>query len=335
MDSVTQAALGAAVGQSIFGQKLGRSALVIGAVLGTVPDLDVLVRYDDAVASFTYHRSWSHSLFVLSLASLPVAILISRLRPCPSITFSRWWLGCWLVLITHPLLDGFTIYGTQLFWPLPMAPVSIGSIFIIDPVFTLPLIIGIVCAWRWRNRAGQQAVLTALVISSVYLSWTVVAQNLTHQRVERQLAKSGIEASGVVIAPFPTTLLWRTVVMDSPQYYEGFTSLLDKSKEVRLTSYDSGRQQFAEYLSHWPVKQLDWFTKGAIALYQQNNELIVADLRMGIEDSYVFRFAVAELGSEQGKSTLSRQMPMQFDVERGRLLLERITDENVVLGLSP
>ena len=200
LDSLTQAALGAAVGYSVLGQKLGRSALVIGAVLGTLPDLDVLVHYDDAVASFTYHRSWSHSLFVLSLASLPIAMLISRLRPCPSTTFSRWWLGCWLVLITHPLLDGFTIYGTQLFWPLPMAPVSIGSIFIIDPLFTLPLIIGIVCAWRWRNRAGQRAVLTALVISNAYLSWTVVAQNLTHQRVERQLAISGIEASGVVIA---------------------------------------------------------------------------------------------------------------------------------------
>lgn len=332
MDSVTQIALGAAVSHTVLGRHIGRRALIIGAVLGTLPDMDVLVRYDDAVANFTYHRSWSHSLFVLSLASVPIAWLMSRLWRQEAIPLGRWWLGCWLILITHALLDGFTIYGTQLFWPLPMPPVSIGSIFIIDPLYTLPLIIGVICAWRWQSQRGRKAVATALVISCVYLSWTLVAQHLTHQRVQRQLVLDGINARKLIIAPFPTTLLWRAVVIDDNRYLEGFTSLLDSRDSVRLTEFDDGRKTFVDWLNHWPVKRLDWFTEGAIALLEEGGELIVTDLRMGIENSYVFRFSVADLVNRPNQKLTSRQLPFQFDTERVKLLLQRISDQEVIVS---
>ncbi len=43
MDSLTQAALGAAVGEAILGKKLGRKAAIAGAIVATIPDLDVLI----------------------------------------------------------------------------------------------------------------------------------------------------------------------------------------------------------------------------------------------------------------------------------------------------
>jgi len=86
MDSVSQFALGAAIGEATLGGRLGRKAMLLGGLLGTLPDLDVLVRYSDAVESFTYHRSWSHSLIVLSLISVPIAWLLMRYFP------ARWFL---------------------------------------------------------------------------------------------------------------------------------------------------------------------------------------------------------------------------------------------------
>ena len=69
MDSVTQMALGAAIADATVGRRYGNRALLAGVLLGTLPDLDVLVPFDGAVANFTYHRSFSHSFLVLTLIS--------------------------------------------------------------------------------------------------------------------------------------------------------------------------------------------------------------------------------------------------------------------------
>ncbi|MGE4477106.1 MAG: metal-dependent hydrolase, partial [Stutzerimonas sp.] len=83
MDSITQALLGATVHTAVLGRWQGRKALLFGAALGTLPDLDVVIDYGDAVANMTYHRGFSHSLFVLSGLALLLAWLVRRLRPHP------------------------------------------------------------------------------------------------------------------------------------------------------------------------------------------------------------------------------------------------------------
>ncbi|BBI59475.1 hypothetical protein HSBAA_07810 [Vreelandella sulfidaeris] len=81
MDSVTQAVLGAAIGGAVLGRRLGRKAILIGAVLGTLPDLDVALDYGDAVANVTEHRGFSHSLFVLTGLATLLALLCARFAP--------------------------------------------------------------------------------------------------------------------------------------------------------------------------------------------------------------------------------------------------------------
>ena len=122
MDSITQALLGATVQASLLGRWQGRKALLYGAVLGTLPDLDVVIDYGDAIADMTYHRGFSHSLFVLSSLAVALAWLARRIRPDPNYSGMRLFLTIWLVLVTHVLLDAFTSYGTQLFWPLTTPP---------------------------------------------------------------------------------------------------------------------------------------------------------------------------------------------------------------------
>ncbi len=99
MDSLSQVVLGASVGGAVMGRTLGRSALLGGALLGTLPDLDVLIDYGDAVANFTEHRGFSHSLLVLLPVSLLLAWVLQRWRP--AITLWRWWAFTGLCLLTH------------------------------------------------------------------------------------------------------------------------------------------------------------------------------------------------------------------------------------------
>ena len=114
MDSLTQAVLGATIQGVGMGRYQGRKALLYGAMLGTLPDLDVLIRYADPVSAMTYHRGFTHSLFVLPLLALVLAWLIKKRWPHSAYGFGRLYATLCLALVTHPLLDAFTVYGTQL-----------------------------------------------------------------------------------------------------------------------------------------------------------------------------------------------------------------------------
>jgi len=331
MDSVSQIVLGASIAHLTLGDKLGKRALLLGAVVGTLPDLDVLVPYADAIESFTFHRSWSHSLFMLTLFSFPLAWLCQHLLSKSEIPYRRWWSGLWLILITHPLLDGFTVYGTQIWWPLSVPPTAWGSVFIIDPIYTVPLIAGAIIAARRHWQQARPAVIAGLMISTSYLGWTVIAQHITRQKVIDTLAQSAIVANHVMIAPFPFSLLWRVVVVTDDHYLEGYSSLLDSDLRISMDTYDNGKHSCSKWLSRWPVQRMDWFTQGAFALSVRNNVLVLSDLRMGIEDDYVFEFAVADWKDDAWQKIITRQMPVSIDADRMKLLFYRMVDEDVDL----
>ena len=143
MDSLSQFALGAAVGVAAMGRRTAVwKAALWGGVAGTLPDLDVLMDHGDAVRNMTLHRAESHALFWLTVAAPVVAALPAAVHRQWA-AYRGWLLAIWLALVTHPLLDAMTVYGTQLLRPFTDHPYGVGSIFIIDPLYTLPLLVGL------------------------------------------------------------------------------------------------------------------------------------------------------------------------------------------------
>lgn len=355
MDSVSQIALGAAIGDYTLGRKIGRSAILLGGALGTLPDLDVLVHYVDAVESFTYHRSWSHSIFTLSALSFIVAFLLQRFYPNRWIRAPKpiqsssarpgyidWLLCCWLILITHIFLDGFTIYGTQLMWPLPVDPIAWGSIFIIDPLYTVPLLISLMIAWKNRHKA-KRAIACGLLISCAYVGATVFSQNHARDVALASLEEQGLATDNVLIAPAPFSVLWRIVSIDNEKYYEGFYSVFDSDRSISFNTFISGRSIIEKHSSHWPIAQLDWFTGKMISASQQNDRLIINDLRMGVESSYVFRFDVGAFVSNDEQTLnddiefdpeVSRLLPLQLNYARMRAIVRRVWDESTPIPVN-
>ncbi|PZQ27812.1 MAG: hypothetical protein DI562_12805, partial [Stenotrophomonas acidaminiphila] len=182
MDSLSQIVLGGAVAAIIAPAGHRRAALLAGAALGTLPDLDSLpiaLFSDNPVTLMTVHRSFSHSLFVLPLVGWLVWWLFKRFgNGRVAASPARWFWAIQLALITHPLLDAFTVYGTQLWWPLMPAPTMWSSVFIIDPLYTVWLLVACIAAWFLRERvAAQRALAVGLVLSTAYLGWSLVAKS--------------------------------------------------------------------------------------------------------------------------------------------------------------
>lgn len=290
MDSISQAALGAAVAGVVAGKRCSAMVLLAGAGMGTLPDLDVFLDYGDPISNMIKHRGFTHSLFVL----LPFSGLLAGL-------LKRFYLKNWplwqlyilisLTLITHPVLDSFTAYGTQLFWPLALPPVSISSLSIIDPLYTLPLFIPVLAAFAWPRRGAALCAL-GLSLSTLYLIWSLVALALINARVERVVAGTPLEGLPVSISATPfNTVLWRIVVLDGPRYWEGLASLLDESQAIEWMPMSRGAWPFSSKPDL--LKQFEYFTQGFVRYKKEKNELSVIDLRLGMAMYHPFRFVMA------------------------------------------
>lgn len=289
MDSITQAALGASLAGAVAGKTLGRSALLIGAALGTLPDLDVVIDYGTAVANFTQHRGFSHSLFILFPLSFLIACALHRWRPV--LSYRRWLAVTALILLTHPLLDAFTTYGTQLFWPFG-PPIAISSIFIIDPLYTLPLLAGIL-AFLFRG-PDTRAVMAGLVLSTLYLGWSVTAQQIISDRVQPALAQEGLQDAPRMVQPMPfNTVLWRVTVMGEDRRVEIVTGFLDGDGPVTLESFPRDPQLAEVAATLAEGRRLEWFTNGFLHYERANGRLTATDIRLGIPGAHPFTFILA------------------------------------------
>ncbi|MCW8908899.1 MAG: metal-dependent hydrolase [Sedimenticola sp.] len=300
MDSVTQIALGAAVGYAVLWRRVGYRAALWGGVCGTLPDLDVFISMGGPVADFTYHRSFSHSLLILPLLVPLISWLILRIHPATRPCRAGWHWLVLLVLVTHPLLDSFTIYGTQLFWPLSETPIGLGSIFIIDPLYTLPLLAGLIGALslQRRPRLAPRFNQAGLLLSSLYLGWSVAIQAHVTSLAEQTLADGHPPFERLLVTPAPfNTLLWRVVAMNEQGYQEGYHSLLDGSSRIHFDQYPSNTRLLDNLQQHWPATRLQWFTLGFYKVEEQNGSVVISDLRMGAEPDYVFQFKVATVSN--------------------------------------
>lgn len=312
MDPVSQIALGGAIGQAVLGPKVGYRAALWGGICGTIPDLDIFIPMGGAVADFTYHRSFSHSLLILPLIAPLLVWLILKIHPQTNAFKKQWYWLVLLALLTHPILDALTIYGTQLLWPVTNYPFGTGSVFVIDPLYTLPLLIGVIIALTLRNRikAGQTINAIGLALSSLYLAWGLGAQLYVKNIATDYLALKTEQQKTLIIAPTPfNSFLWRILKMTDTGYKEGLYSVFDKTKTIEFIDHISDKTLLTGLESHWPVQRIKWFSKGFYKVEQKNNLVIMTDLRMGFKNYYAFSFKVGETANPHSIPAKDERIP--------------------------
>lgn len=318
MDSLTQLALGASVSLAVMGRRTAAwKAALWGGVAGTLPDLDAFIDHGDAILNMVRHRAESHSLLYLALASGPMAWLVARLH-AETPLWRRWWLALAMALVTHSLLDLMTVYGTQVWQPFTDEAYGVGSVFIIDPAYTLPLLLGVALAlWR-ANAQGHRWNRCALVLSTLYLGWGMAAQAWASRMAQASLQAQGIAAERVLVTAAPlTTGLWRVVAMGPEHYHEGFYALMDGNRPIRFTAHPRGQALLAQQAHHPQVQRMARFSDGFFSLRQDGQGLWLTDLRMGQEPHYSFQFNIGPPLAEGETAPVATLRRMRIDLARG------------------
>lgn len=307
MDLVTQGLLGAAVGAAIGGRRLGWKAPALGFLGGLLPDVDVT--WSGGLASINqwiYHRGFTHSIFfgpVVGSALAAVSVAVARRRGATESGrdlfgfFALFWIA---VLLTHPLLDALTQYGTMLLAPFSSERFGVAALPIIDPVYSLLLIAGLVAArvLGWTTRAAKNVMIAALALSTAY-------GGLGYLQIERgrDLAVASLREKGIEPARVDawTTMFspWlRRVVAETPDgFHIGFVSTLSPRPidwqviPVDPAARDAARRVlatpegaiFSRFIDDGPVFPL--FADG-----ENGREIQLLDLRYGFPNGTLTGF---------------------------------------------
>jgi inner membrane protein len=369
MDSLTQIALGAAVGEATLGKKIGNRAMLWGAFGGLLPDFDVFARFfTSEMSALAFHRGFMHSIVFAVIMAVILGGLVHRLygtnyyrkrrykaavgafilaiyfllvlgihfvfgpavetpgwaaavvvvasaiglvlwfryftKELTAVSASRkdWMWLFFLSIVTHPILDCFTVFGTQIFLPFTGRRISFDNISVADPVYTIPLIIGLFVAAlvSRKKKVRQVANWLGLGLSSAYMLFTFSHKMQVDDIFEKSLAAQGIEYTRYMTGPtILNNFLWTGVAEGDTAYYHGFYTFLGKEPGfTSLTVLPKNEAQLAGHEDEHTLRILKWFTKGYYnVITREDGRLQLNDLRYGSfdgsfenEKDYIFKF---------------------------------------------
>ena len=308
MDSITQLVLGATVGYAVAGKSLGRKAIGYGALVGTLPDLDIFLPYiDHSINQMTTHRGYSHAWLPMLLSSPLISSLLwwySDHLNRTGFFWRQWTLLVFVVLMTHSLIDLFTNYGTQIALPFNNYNFALGNLFVVDPMVTLPLLIASIYAFLRPNSALQfvyKSLLAITIYCCISLSlWVMANQKARTILAQNQIYYHAFEAH--VLGP--SILVWRIIAIDSDNWYEASFSVLQPKQPITLATYTRNNHLRTIAHNHPDWKNLQRFNKGFYQLEQRQHKLYLMDLRFGEQSYLPFQWQLAQLKSGQWQMTV-------------------------------
>ncbi|WP_322804701.1 metal-dependent hydrolase [Vibrio alfacsensis] len=218
MDPITQGLVGATLPQAAGKKQHLMVAGVLGLLAGMAPDLDVFIRSStDPLFFLEFHRQFSHSLFFIPIGSLICALALHLLfAKKRGLSFKQTWFYCALGYSTHGLLDACTSYGTQLFWPLNDVRYAWNTVSVVDPAFSLPILVLIIGGTLMRNPwLPRVALMWALFYLMLGASQRDKAESAGWQLAKaRQHSPVRLEAKPT----FGNILVWK-VIYETPENY--------------------------------------------------------------------------------------------------------------------
>jgi len=218
MDIVTQGLLGGVLAQTVADENEKKLAAFIGVFAGLIADADILIRSsNDPLLNIEFHRHFSHALvFIPFGAAIAMVLLWPFVRR--HITLARLYLFCLLGYSLSGVLDACTSYGTHLFWPFSDERVAWKLISIIDPVFTLILLISFIVGLRIKVKKKVAYVGLSLLLAYMMLGY-IQQQRAEGLAAELIKSRNHFAARHIVRPTIGNNLLWRSIYIFDDRIY--------------------------------------------------------------------------------------------------------------------
>ncbi|WP_062057591.1 metal-dependent hydrolase [Aquimarina longa] len=314
MDSLTQIVLGAAVGEAVLGKKVGNKAMLWGAIAGTIPDLDVLSKvFVDNITANELHRGFSHSILFSILVAPILGFLISKLYRNKDADWKDWSKLMFWGIFTHPILDAFTTWGTQLFWPFAYK-VSFKNIFVVDPLYTIPFLACLIIAMFYKRTDPKRYKINTLglYISSVYMIITLGLKWYTYGVFQTNLENQHIRYKEIQTKPTPlNSILWTSNVETEDSFLIGYYSILDKDPIITFIKFPKNHHLLGKMKNDPLIPRLIKLSEGWYTIEKKNDKLFFNDLRFG------------QLGIDKGASRFVFSYELFYDNNNTLMAKER------------
>lgn len=241
-----------------------------------------------------------------------------------SLGWKGWYKLFFWSIITHPILDCFTTYGTQVFLPFSDYRVAFNNISVADPVYTLPFLICVIMASIFTRHSQYRRAfnIAGIAISSLYMAFTFYNKHKVNQVVESSLATEGLEYNRYMTTPtILNNVLWTGTVEADSVYYQGQYSLMDEEPKVDFVTIPKNRHLVNPSEDDHTINTLKWFSDDYYNyIRKKDGRIQMNDLRFGSfsgrsygEDDYVFNFVL-----EQDKDGKYKMDASESGPPRGR-----------------
>ena len=287
MDPLSQGVVGMSAAQSVSSRKEIVTASLLGFLSGMAADLDIFIRSkNDPLLFLEFHRQFTHSIIFMPIGGLICAIvfwfLIRTLVKNNSLSFARTYLFSTIGYATHGLLDACTSYGTQLFWPFSDERIAWNNVSIIDPLFTLPLLLITMTAFFRRSRA---LAIFGAIYALLYLSLGLIQEHRAMTAAQKLADSRGHQGYNLTVKPsFMNLIVWKSIYEYEGRYYVDAIRVLNKTNYFKGDStlkldikrdfpwLDKTSQQAMD------ISRFEWFSAQHLALDQSKPNRII-DMR--------------------------------------------------------
>lgn len=330
MDSVSHIVIGAAIGETLLGKKIGRWGMLLGAIVKSAPDFDLFYTgLSDPRAYMCDHRAHTHSLFIEALYAIPIAWLLIKLFR-NNVSFGRMLVFMLACLWGHSLLDWCTNFGTQLLLPFTNENYSLNTLAIVDLLFTLPIIILILIAVFHKKNATRRnkLAMASLIYCSVYLGFTFINKVRVEQMVEESLVTNNIPVNEHMTNPtMLNNVLWYAVGSNDSTLYIGECNWLHQENPITWHSYPRNVQLMEQCKSKKDVAVLQWFSDPYTIAEANGDTLNVYAVKFGrtnmqeseLEKTFIFHYKLYQENGEE-------KMGMQQATKENTNFKESLTD---------
>ena len=333
MDSITHTVLGACVGEALGGKKLGKKAMLIGAIANNIPDIDVVCSFwMKQPDSLLAHRGFTHSILFALLITLAASRVLKNKFINDQFSQQEWRLLIGINLFLHIIIDSLTVYGTGWFEPFSHFRVAFNMLFIADPFYTISLLVSSIALLILKKNSFRRKrwVRFGLIISSVYLLYALVHKIHVDQVVRKSLLDEHADGRNFITTPTPlNNFLWYVVADCDSGYNIGYFSVFDHAEKIRFRFVPKN-----DFLLSTKEKEEDDFKKmirfaqGYYHLEKESDTLFFNDLRFGQiggwfdgDAPFVFQFGLSanadhEVMIQRGRFRASGKKAFQEMIER-------------------